>query len=205
MFPEIIKGSATFIRGLEYPQDVMEWMSASPDIKGLAFIGRSNTGKSTTINRLFGRNTARTSKEPGRTRQINVFSFSLTGTEQKYHLFDLPGYGYAKVSKAMQKNWNHLMNAFFMNAPKGLTMVNIQDARHPHQKADQQFYQYFKNFPAHLILVFNKMDKLRNQKQKSALMQTAKSIGLPSQIHFISAEKATGVDSLTQSLIGTLH
>lgn len=201
---EIVKGSAKFLRGYETADELLDWISQNTEIKGLAFVGRSNTGKSTTINKMFGKSTARVSKTPGRTRQINIFSFSLSQVEGKFYLFDLPGYGHAQVSKEMLKNWRKLMDTFFMNAPRGLTMVNIQDARHPNQKADQSLFEYFEHFPLDVALVFNKMDKLRTQKEKASVKKIAKEFTSVKQIHFISAEKGTGVDALSQALVGTL-
>jgi len=201
---EIIKGSAKFIRGFDDAQAFLGWINENPEIRGLAFVGRSNTGKSTTINKLFGKSTARVSKTPGRTREINVFVFSLPDMDEKFYLFDLPGYGHAQVSKEMLKNWRRLMDTFFMNAPRGVTMINIQDARHPNQKADQAFYDYFKNFSLDVMLAFNKMDKLRTQKEKAHVKKIAMEFTKVRQIHFISAEKGTGVEALNQALTGSL-
>jgi GTP-binding protein len=200
----IIKGSAKFIRGFEDAGSFLQWIVEHPDIKGLAFVGRSNTGKSTTINKIFGKSTARVSKTPGRTREINIFEFSMSDVDETFYLFDLPGYGHAQVSKEMLKNWRKLMDTFFMNAPRGMTIVNIQDARHPNQKADQAFYDYFKNFSLNVMLAFNKMDKLRTQKEKASIKKAALEFKEVRQVHFISAEKGTGVDALTQALIGSL-
>ncbi|TDJ07628.1 MAG: ribosome biogenesis GTP-binding protein YsxC [Deltaproteobacteria bacterium] len=201
---EIIKGSAKFIRGFDDAGSFLEWITKNTNIRGLAFVGRSNTGKSTTINKIFGKSTARVSKTPGRTRQINIFEFKMSDVDETFYLFDLPGYGHAQVSKEMLKNWRRLMETFFMNAPRGMTMVNIQDARHPNQKADQAFYDYFKNFALDVMLAFNKMDKLRTQKEKASIKKAALEFKKVRQIHFISAEKGTGVDALTQALVASL-
>lgn len=204
MSVEIIKGSAKFIRGFDDARSFLEWITKNTNIRGLAFVGRSNTGKSTTINKIFGKSTARVSKTPGRTRQINIFEFKMSDVDETFYLFDLPGYGHAQVSKEMLKNWRRLMETFFMNAPRGMTMVNIQDARHPNQKADQAFYDYFKNFALDVMLAFNKMDKLRTQKEKASIKKAALEFKKVRQIHFISAEKGTGVDALTQALVASL-
>lgn len=94
------------------------WLSEHRDIIGVSFVGRSNVGKSSMINALFGSKTARVSKTPGRTREINIFEFELNlngkkSTLQPFYLIDLPGYGHAEVSKEMSKNWNELMGIFF--------------------------------------------------------------------------------------------
>ena len=80
--------------------------------------------------------------------------------------FDLPGYGHAQVSKEMSQ-WDILMNEFFTHCPGSVQMVNIQDARHPNQEADQRFQQYLKPFDFTTTLVFNKMDKLKKQKERA--------------------------------------
>ena len=108
---KIAKGSATFRYGFSKPEQLISWLQENPDAIGLSFIGRSNVGKSSLINSLFGKSTARISKTPGRTREVNIFTFSLSNegkTDENIpplFLFDLPGYGYAEVSKEVHKNW----------------------------------------------------------------------------------------------------
>ena len=78
---EIPKGKAKFLMGIDSPKQLDGWLKKTENIIGMAFVGRSNVGKSSTINTLFGKKTARTSNTPGRTRQINIFSFELDGFE----------------------------------------------------------------------------------------------------------------------------
>ena len=110
----------------------------------------SNVGKSSIINALFGNKSARVSNTPGKTREINIFNFFVkdpeTGHERKYYFFDLPGYGYAKISKEKIKEWNELMEIFFQNAPSGLTMVNLRDSRHSAQESDLRFLDFLTSF-----------------------------------------------------------
>ncbi len=132
--------SAQFLMGISDVKQFEEWLAKNQDAIGVSFVGRSNVGKSSMINALFGGKTARVSKTPGRTREINIFEFELNlngkKTEmQKFFLIDLPGYGHAEVSKEMSKNWNELMGAFFAEVSESMLLLNLQDARHPDQDA----------------------------------------------------------------------
>ena len=128
-------------------------------------VGRSNVGKSSLINSLFGQKTARTSKTPGRTQAINIFSFSLEGSEKVYYLFDLPGYGHAQVSKKMGKDWSILMDTFFRVCGQGTLLINLQDCRHPLQKVDAEFGEYIAPMKHSIYLIFNKIDKLKQKER----------------------------------------
>ena len=206
----IKKGSATFIRGFDQPEKLFDWMDNKPDSIGIAFVGRSNVGKSSLINSLFGQKTAKTSKTPGRTQQINVFEFTLEkfDSEKKFYLYDLPGYGHAKVSRAMLKNWNMLMDTFFRYLNDRTLIVNIQDARHPNQASDQQFYSYLNANNVEVYLAFNKIDKLKKQKERSALNklkpQLFKEFKSVKQMFFVSAEKKDNLEALNLSLVNYL-
>ncbi len=208
---EIIRGSAHFQLGLDNLEQLEKLFTENPDMVGVAFVGRSNVGKSSLINTLFGKKTARTSKTPGRTREINVFSFEV-GDKGKadesitpFLLFDLPGYGHAEVSKEMMKNWQVLMSYFFECLPDTVCLLNIQDARHPDQKVDQQFHQFLQNSPHETYVAFNKIDKFKKQKEKAALNKKKKELfekyKWVKQIHFVSAEAGTGIPQLEQAIL----
>lgn len=206
---EIDRGKTKFCYGFSSPAQLMAWLEANPHIIGVGFVGRSNVGKSSCINALFGNKTARTSKTPGRTREINVFSFELIDhPEQVYYLFDLPGYGFAKISKEMSQNWDELMHTFFTSIDHKVLIANIQDARHPNQSADIEFSKYISKSELETFLILNKIDKLKTQKERAALnkikkdlMKAYKSV---KQIHFTSAEDKTGIKELEQALINHL-
>ena len=205
----IVKGKTDFLLGIDKIDQLTQWLNEHPFINGVAFIGRSNVGKSSLINSLFGKNTARVSKTPGRTRQINVFSFLVENRETKtiesFYLFDVPGYGHADVSKEMSQNWQDLLVALFRLCGEKVLLFNIQDARHPLQDSDVVFHDYIKSFDLETYVLFNKIDKLKTQSERAklkALMPAIyKKFKWVKQIHFASAEKGDGLPAVELSII----
>jgi len=201
---KIKPASTQFLLGLGNPDQAEKWLEKNSATKGVCFIGRSNVGKSSLINSMFGANTARISKKPGKTREINIFDFSIVEEKdvltERFLLFDLPGYGYAKVSKEMTKQWQQLMDTFFTHCPGNFLMISLQDCRHPNQKSDQLFSDYFKTFNLPYGNAFNKFDKLKNQKERSLFnkfLKQFKSEHGKSLFNFkVSAEKKTGLNEL---------
>jgi GTP-binding protein len=211
---EIAPGSTQFQFGMADPAQLQEWLHEHPLLIGLCFVGRSNVGKSSLINSLFGKATARTSKTPGRTREVNIFAFRLLrdGKDDPslpdFALFDVPGYGFAEVSRAMAKQWNILMDVFFTGIPGAVLMINVQDARHPHQQADQEFAKFLSGYQRRTRVVFNKIDKLKTQKERAALQKLmpvlSKAYKKFDQLYFVSAEKRDGLKELSDSLVSYL-
>lgn len=206
---EIIhRGTAKFIMAIDSETQLVNWWENNPEAIGVAMVGRSNVGKSSLINTLFGNKTAKTSKTPGRTQKINIFKFKLHNEEHEFYLYDLPGYGHAEVNKSMKKNWEALMHTFFVNLNPHTILFNLQDARHPNQNTDKKFYDYINPKDFSIFLVFNKIDKLKKQKEKAALNKLKPQIysefKAVKQIFFVSAEKRTGVDAVEQSLANYL-
>lgn len=205
----IQKGKSEFLMGIDKIEQLTEWLNSHPFINGVAFIGRSNVGKSSLINSLFGKNTARVSKTPGRTRQVNIFQFTVDDkvnkTEEEFYLFDVPGYGHADVSKEMAKNWQDLLDTFFQLCSQKILLLNIQDARHPLQEPDLVFQDYIKGFELETYVLFNKIDKLKTQSERARLKnlmpEIYKSFKWVKQIHFVSAEKGDGLPAVEQSII----
>lgn len=208
----IPKGKSEFIMGIQDPIQLDLWLKTNSQAIGIAFVGRSNVGKSSLINSIFGKSTARVSKTPGRTQQINIFKFKLEGAEgvnlPEYYLFDLPGYGHAEVSKAMSKNWTHLMEIFFAFTSLNTAIVCIQDARHPHGEMDQMFFKFLKMYDYESLLVFNKLDKLKTQKERNELQKRMpelfKLYKKVKQIFYLSAETGKGTKELHDALIAYL-
>lgn len=205
----IQKGKTEFLMGIDQVDQLKTWLNEHPFINGIAFVGRSNVGKSSLINSLFGKSTARVSKTPGRTRQVNIFNFIVENRETKtlenFYLFDVPGYGHAEVSKEMAKNWQSLLDNFFQLCSQKILLLNIQDARHPLQEPDVLFQKYIHSFDLETYVLFNKIDKLKTQSERSRLKNLMPSIykefSWVKQIHFVSAEKGDGLDKVEQSII----
>lgn len=210
---QIRQNTAAFKMGISDPVQFEQWLNDHPDVIGVSFVGRSNVGKSSIINALFGSKTARVSKTPGRTREINIFEFEIgmNGKKsdlQKFVLIDLPGYGHADVSKEMSRNWDQLMSAFFTHLSPSMMLVNLQDARHPNQESDKAFHQFLKNFTRNAILVFNKMDKLKTQKERAELDKMKPALSKEykwiRQMYFVSAETKKGLPQVEEAIIAHL-
>jgi len=205
--------SAAFKMGISNPAQFEEWLTNHPDIIGISMVGRSNVGKSSIINALFGSKTARVSKTPGRTREINIFEFELSLNGKKselpaFYLIDLPGYGYAEVSKDMSKNWDELMGSFFAHLSPAMMLINLQDARHPNQDADKQFHKFLKHHTRNAILLFNKIDKLKTQKERAELDKLKPALSKEykwiRQMYFASAETKKGLPQVEEAIIAHL-
>lgn len=135
----------------------------APDRPEVAFAGRSNVGKSSAINALCGRRAlARTSKTPGRTQTINFFRLG-----DAARLADLPGYGYARVSKAMRDQWAGLVEAYLSGRAGQAKVVLIMDARHPLSDLDARLLAWLDGFD--LLVLLSKADKLSRLEQSRTL------------------------------------
>jgi GTP-binding protein len=173
----------------------------------VAFAGRSNAGKSSAINTLTRNNgLARTSKTPGRTQLINHFEI-----EAEKRLVDLPGYGYAKVPKAIKAKWDRNLAEYLQNRNSLSGLVLLMDIRHPLQDYDQQMLNWAAQagLPVHILLT--KADKLKRGPAMSSLLGVEKLLRdmdpgftlLSAQI--FSSLKKTGLPELEQKLIGWLE
>ena len=163
----------------------------------LAFAGRSNVGKSSVINRLVNRkNFARVGASPGKTAQINYFRL-----DERAYLVDLPGYGYAKVSKAERDRWGRLMEAYFAS---GLITcgVMIVDARHKPTADDVTMASWFYDTGCPLAVTANKLDKLKKSEIEPNLALIRQVLALREEDRLVpfSAEKGTGKEELIQIL-----
>jgi GTP-binding protein len=205
--------STEFKLGISELSQLEVWLNENPSAIGLAMVGRSNVGKSSIINALFGKSVARVSKTPGRTREVNIFTFKLNLNGKvadlpPFFLIDLPGYGHAEVSKQMSRQWNELIGTFFELVSTGILLVNLQDARHPNQDADQEFYEFLKNFNNKAILIFNKIDKLKTQKERAQLDKLkpllSKEFKAIRQMYFASAESKQGLPQVEEAVIAHL-
>lgn len=164
-----------------------------------AFAGRSNVGKSSVINRLLGRkNLAYVGASPGKTTQINYFL-----VDQKAYLVDLPGYGYAKVSRAEKERWGRLMDSYFQEERALITAgVLIVDIRHKPTADDRVMHTWFRETGCPEIVVANKLDKLKKSQVEPALALIRETLELTDEDVLVpfSAEKGTGKEELIRLL-----
>jgi GTP-binding protein len=166
-FPKIHK--AEFIKSAQGVKD-----SLPEDRSEVVFMGRSNVGKSSTINTLTNRkNLAKSSSTPGKTQLINFFDIVYKDENQEYpiRLVDLPGFGYAKVSKTLKEAWQYNLLEFIKNRVSIRLFIHLRDARHPHTEIDEDVFNNLQKIARpdqRILTVFTKIDKL-NQKERSAL------------------------------------
>ncbi len=173
----------------QYPED---------NLYEVAFAGRSNVGKSSLLNLITNRKSlARVSGNPGKTRTINFYEIN-----GAFRIVDLPGYGYAKVSKSISESWGEMMEKYFKSREGLLKVIQLVDIRHAPSKQDIQMYNYLKNYGFDGLVVATKADKIsRNQLQKhiKVIRQT---LGMSYEdiIVPVSALKKTGQDNLLDEI-----
>ncbi len=186
--------NAQFILSAVSPKNFLE-----DGLPQVAFAGRSNVGKSSVINRLLNRkNFARVGAAPGKTVHINYFEIDRT-----FYLVDLPGYGYAKVSKAERDRWGRLMEDYFAR-PDLLTLgVMIVDARHKPTADDRTMARWFRDTGCPLVVVANKLDKLKKSEIEPNLQTIRDTLELEEGAVLIpfSAEKGTGREELLRAIL----
>ena len=173
------------------------------NIKEIAFAGRSNVGKSSLLNLITGRKKlARVSGSPGKTRTINFYIIN-----DEFRIVDLPGYGYAKVSKSMSEGWGEMMERYLENRPNLVKVIQLVDIRHEPSKQDVEMYNYLRHYGLDGIVVATKADKIsRNQLPKHIKMikQTLK-LSSDDKVIPVSALKKTGYDELLEVMEGLLE
>lgn len=173
----------------QYPPD---------ELYEIAFAGRSNVGKSSLLNLLTNRKKlARVSQSPGKTRTINFYEIN-----DSFRIVDLPGYGYAKVSKSVSESWGKMMERYLETRQGLLKVIQLVDIRHEPSKQDVQMYDYLKHYGLDGIVVATKADKIsRNQYQKSekVIRQT---LGMKPEdkVIPISSLKKTGHEKLLEEI-----
>ena len=169
----------------------------------IAFAGRSNVGKSSVINRvLLRKNFARVGEAPGKTTHINYFRI-----DEKMYLVDLPGYGYAKVSKAEKDRWAKLIESYFAS-PDFITLgVLIVDARHKPTANDITMANWFRDSQRPYVVVANKMDKLKKSEIEPNLLQIRQVLELEKDVELIpfSAEKGLGREDLLRRILSVVE
>ena len=178
-----------FIKSAVSPKDFIR-----DGLPNIVFSGKSNVGKSSVINRLLNRrNMARVGSQPGKTVHINYFLIDKT-----VYFTDLPGYGYAKVSKAERERWGRLMEQFF--AEEGLITLGVMivDARHKPTVNDVTMAEWFLGTGCPMVIVANKLDKLKKSEIEPNLALIRGTLALPDEVPVLpfSAETGAGRDAL---------
>lgn len=191
---ELNINKAEFIKSAAAPSGFIR--DALPNI---VFSGKSNVGKSSVINRLLNRkNFARVGQSPGKTIHVNYFLI-----DKKVYFVDLPGYGYAKVSKAERERWGKLMEQFF--AIDGLIDLGVMivDSRHKPTADDVTMAEWFKSTCCPLVVVANKADKLKKSEIEPNLELIRLTLGLDDSTPLIlfSAEKGSGREALMSQIL----
>lgn len=164
------------------------------NLKEIAFAGRSNVGKSSLLNLLTGRKKlAKVSGNPGKTRTINFFLIN-----DEFRIVDLPGYGYAKVSKSVSESWGDMMETYIENRPNLVKFVQLVDIRHEPSKQDVQMYGYLKHFGLDGIVVATKADKVSRNQIPGQVKLIRQTLGLnkDDRVIPVSALKKTGHEEL---------
>ena len=181
--------NAEFVKSAARPSDFI-----SDGLPQFVFSGKSNVGKSSVINKLLNRkNFARVGASPGKTIHVNYFLI-----DKKAYFVDLPGYGYAKVSKDERMRWSRLMETYFAN-PDTMTLgVMIVDSHHKPTADDVTMAHWFKESGRPFVVVANKTDKVAPSRVQENLDLIAQTLSLPESVRVVpfSAEKGTGREQL---------
>jgi len=168
------------------------------DLLEIAFAGRSNVGKSSMINKIFNRkNLARVSSMPGKTATINFFKL------ENVRFVDLPGYGYAKVSKSEKLRWAELMEGYFNSGRDIALVVQLVDFRHPPTKDDLSMIDFLIEMEFPFIIVLTKADKLSSKQRTERLEALKTEIPCFEDITFFefSSESGEGVEEIKEIII----
>jgi GTP-binding protein len=191
------------IRHLEYlgPMATQGGWRPPAELPEIAFAGRSNVGKSSLLNKLMKRKAfARVSNTPGRTREIHFFNVN-----REFVLADLPGYGYARISKERKAEWRPLIEGYLRESPVLRGVVQLLDVRHDPTDDDLQMLDFLADLGVPTIFAFTKTDKLRKAELAPRVKQLCDTLGLEvDQVVPFSAQTGAGRDELASALVAVL-
>lgn len=164
----------------------------------IAFVGRSNVGKSSLINALTNNGKlAKTSSTPGKTKFVNYFKIN----NGQFHIVDLPGYGYHKASKSAEEKWIKLIEEYFINAQTLKCVFVLVDSRHEVSPLDLMMIKFLVYYRIPFVVVLTKADKLSRNEQNKQMDAISKQIGIPkSNLVIVSSLKKSGLDKLLEKI-----
>jgi GTP-binding protein len=166
----------------------------------IAFLGRSNVGKSSLINSLVGSKIAKTSSTPGRTQTINFFSIRWAGKPSPELIFtDLPGYGYARVPREISSDWNRFIEPYLTRRPTLTLCIALVDPNIPPQASDERLIEFLSSLQRPFLVVATKSDRLSNNQRAKALAALGQAFG-GTTIVPISVKSAAGRDELWRTI-----
>jgi GTP-binding protein len=172
----------------------------APSLPEVAFLGRSNVGKSSVINTLIGDKIARTSSTPGRTRSINFFEVRWPGKPHPEVIFaDLPGYGYAKLSREISEEWPKFIEPYLNDRPTLALCLALVDVNVPPQASDRQLLDFLNASGREFLLIATKSDRLSNNQLRNALKSLADAYPTAVVIAF-SAKTGAGRDEVWKKI-----
>ncbi len=172
----------------------------APVLPEIAFLGRSNVGKSSVINSLVGKKLAKTSSTPGRTRSINFYELRWAGKPRPELIFtDLPGYGYAKISREISSQWPGFIEPYLQERPCLALCLVLVDVNVPPQESDMQLAGFLRSRGRPYLIVATKADRPSANELRKSLDALAKQYP-DTRILPFSATKATGCDELWQEI-----
>lgn len=182
------------VRPEQYPKGTL------PEI---ALAGRSNVGKSSLINKLMNRkNLARTSQTPGKTQTLNFYLLN-----EQFIFVDVPGYGYAKLSKRERQNWGPMIETYLTGRPQLRAVILIIDGRHPPTADDVLMYDWLQHFQMNVIVVATKADKIKKSKTNKHVqdIRTTLNMGAHDKIILFSSRNGTGKQDVWKAIGQYVH
>lgn len=192
---------ASAVKKQQYPEN---------DLNEIAFIGRSNVGKSSLINSLTRvRNLARVSAQPGKTQTINFFELTAriieTGEDKLFQLVDLPGYGYAKTAQSNRKQWKKFIEEYFLTSQKLHFVCQLIDIRHEPMKSDKEMFTWLVEHNVPVLIIATKADKISRGAVAKNVAQIKKALGVK-QIDVLpySSQKNEGRSELLDVIFNSL-
>jgi GTP-binding protein len=172
----------------------------APTVPEIAFLGRSNVGKSSVINSLVGSKLAHTSSTPGRTQTINFFEVRWPGQPRAELIFaDLPGYGYSRVPREISAEWPGFIEPYLKDRPSLALCVALIDSRIPLQQSDLQLMQFLEEIQRPYLVVATKSDRLSGNQMHNALQQLTRQLPSARLLRY-SARTGEGRDQLWRAL-----